>query len=174
MSFELKIFEDARLRADYLEWLTEQQWLDNQIHFGQLWDYYQNPFRVSCAGSGDEDTGNGRIQAQETGLPPRITGRVYASTDEAGFGRKLPDIRRKEVVIENDIAWRIGATNRESSGVLDGSMPPCSTSFTSGAWRATCASNLAEIDSIVCASTSRISHLTKASCGNTVFEPGPP
>lgn len=109
MSFELKIFEDARLRADYLEWLTEQQWLDNQIHFGQLWDYYQNPFRVSCAGSGDEDTGNGRIQAQETGLPPRITGRVYASTDEAGFGRKLPDIRRKEVVIENDIAWRIGA-----------------------------------------------------------------
>jgi len=107
MSFELTIFEDAELQAEYLDWLTEQQWPDNQAHFGRLWDYYQNPSVTSYGG--DEETGNGRIQAQETGLPPRITGRTYTSTQEAGFGRKVSDIQRKEVVIENDIAWRIGA-----------------------------------------------------------------
>ena len=109
MSFDLTIFEDPTLDAAYLEWLTQDQWPRHQEHFGRLWDYYQNPAAATAAAAGDDATGRGRIQAQETGLPARITGRRYQSTAEAGFGKKSTDQQRKEVVIENDIAWRIGA-----------------------------------------------------------------
>lgn len=109
MSFKLNIFADAGLDAAYLEWLTEQQWPQQQEHFGRLWEYYQNPAVAMFSPAGDEATGNGRVQAQETGLPPRITGRRYGSAREAAFGKKIADIQRKEVVIENDIAWRISA-----------------------------------------------------------------
>lgn len=42
-------------------------------------------------------------------LPARITGFVH--TPGLGFpsSRQVSDIRRKEVVIENDIAWRVNA-----------------------------------------------------------------
>ncbi len=103
MGFELKIFEDASLEAEYLEWLTDQQWPGQQEHFGRLWDYYHNPTVRTAHDDGI------RVQAQETGLPTRITGRRYGATGEAAFGKKVGEIGRKEVVIENDIAWRIGA-----------------------------------------------------------------
>ena len=108
MAFDLRIFADAGLDGAFVQWLTEHQWLANQGHFGRLWDYYQNPATLSYR-CGDDQTGSGRVQAQETGLPARITGRHYGSTREAGLGKKVGDIQRKEVVIENDIAWRIGA-----------------------------------------------------------------
>jgi len=57
----------------------------------------------------DASAGRGMVQAQETGLPARITGRRYRTTGEAAFGKKVSEIGRKEVVIENDIAWRISA-----------------------------------------------------------------
>ena len=105
MSFELDIFGDEKLSAGFLEWLLDEQWPSQQEHFGRLWDYYQNP--TVAAYAGDED---GRVvQAQETGLPVRITGRRYRSTREAAFGKPAAEFARKEVVIENDIAWRIGA-----------------------------------------------------------------
>src|SRR5213076_3308815 len=44
-------------------------------------------------------------QAQEWGLPFRITG-VHAGTD-IGCSDALGGVARKEVVIENDIGWRI-------------------------------------------------------------------
>lgn len=105
MAYELDIFADEKLRAGFLEWLLEEQWPSQQEHFGRLWDYYQNPTVAATGGEGE-----GRaVQAQETGLPTRITGRRYRSTHEAAFGRPVAEISRKEVVIENDIAWRIGA-----------------------------------------------------------------
>ncbi len=109
MAFELELFEDAGLEAAYLEWLTGEQWVEQQEHFGRLWDYYQNPAVRAFRMAGDEANGSGLVQAQEAGLPARITGRRYASTRETAFGKKVGDIQRKEVVIENDIAWRIGA-----------------------------------------------------------------
>ena len=109
MAFDLKIFSDAGFEAAYLEWLTGEQWVEQQEHFGRLWDYYQNPAVRSFRMAGDEANGSGLVQAQETGLPVRITGRRYGSTREAAFGKKVGDIHRKEVVIENDIAWRISA-----------------------------------------------------------------
>lgn len=109
MAYELTIFDDAGFDPAYLEWLIEQQWPQQQEHFGRLWEYYQNPAVQAFSAAHDEATGNGLVQAQETGLPPRITGRRYGSVREAAFGKKIADIQRKEIVIENDIAWRISA-----------------------------------------------------------------
>jgi len=113
MGFELDIFEDTSLESDYLEWLVDTQSVEIQKHFARLWDYYTNP-KVETTGTGAADrkvneSGRCYMQAQEYGLPARITGMVH--TGRAGiFGaRPVNEVQRKEVVIENDIAWRINA-----------------------------------------------------------------
>jgi hypothetical protein len=114
MGFELDIFEDKSLESDYLEWLVDTQSVEIQKHFTRLWDYYANP-KVETTGTGAADrkvneSGRCYVQAQEYGLPVRITGMVH--TGRAGiFGaRPINEVQRKEVVIENDIAWRVNAT----------------------------------------------------------------
>ena len=67
-----------------------------------LWAYYRNPMErvdgVAARG------GRGYRLAQERGLPARLTGRRIggAAVDERALWKR-------EIVIENDIAWRIGA-----------------------------------------------------------------
>lgn len=106
MNWDLTIFQDEQLDERFLDWLIEHQWHDQQEHFAMLWDYYQNPAAVNAGGDPTEPT---VVWAQETGLPTRITGRRYASTRQAGYGQKVADIQRKEVVVENDIGWRAQA-----------------------------------------------------------------
>lgn len=99
MALELGIFEDAKLDAGFVQWLIDRQWPQTCRHFSRLWDYYQNPMT---------EVGAGRcVQAQEAGLPARITG--LTATQGAVSGRSAGLVQRKEVVIENDIAWRINA-----------------------------------------------------------------
>lgn len=98
MGFELGIFGDASLDASFVQWLVEQRWPAANRYFGRLWAYYANPLTEVVPAVADSS--RGYVQAQEAGLPPRITGR---SVGEGG------DIQRKEVVIENDIGWRINA-----------------------------------------------------------------
>ncbi len=113
MGFELDIFEDKSLESDYLEWLVDTQSAEIQKHFAWLWDYYANP-KVETNGTGAanrkvNESGRCYVQAQEFGLPARITGMVH--TAQAGiFGaRPVNEVQRKEVVIENDITWRVNA-----------------------------------------------------------------
>jgi len=81
---------DFRRRLDQL--LTV-----DAARLGRLWSYYRNPMR---AGSTTQDTASPQYrQAQEWGLPRRIKG------DDT-----TTDVPRREVVIENDIAWRLDAT----------------------------------------------------------------
>jgi len=114
MGFDFQIFKDNQLQADYVEWLVEEKSADIQAHFTKLWDYYLNQmYDISSIGAFDRkisESGRCYIQAQEYGLPARITG--FAHSANAGlFGaRVVKDVQRKEVVIENDIAWRINAT----------------------------------------------------------------
>ena len=68
----------------------------------RLWAYYKNPSRVDCA-----NADRPYRQAQEWGLPARITG-VRAGS-EPFAGERAREIQRKEIVIENDIAWRVDA-----------------------------------------------------------------
>ena len=114
MGFEFHIFEDDQLAADYVNWLINERWVDIQAHFVKLWEYYTNRM-VERAGVGSvserklENTGKCYLQAQEYGLPSRITG-VLHSVNAGIFGaRSVSQVQRKEVVIENDIAWRINA-----------------------------------------------------------------
>ena len=80
----------------------------------EMWSYYRNPRRPRAASrartggawNAMPDTiaaPRAGTQAQEAGLPPRLTG---ARTDPAADDRERG---RREIVIENDIAWRIHA-----------------------------------------------------------------
>ena len=112
MGFELEVF-DKQLDADFLEWLVDVHAATIQEHFARLWDYYTNPM-VPLAGGGAaerkvNESGRCYVQAQEYGLPARITGLARGAQAGVFGSRVLKDIQRKEVVIENDIAWRVNA-----------------------------------------------------------------
>ncbi len=113
MGFELDVFSDARIDADYLEWLVDVHSVDIHQHFSKLWDYYANPVVEVAGGTAAErkvsESGRCCVQAQEVGLPFRITGLARTSQLGAFDARAVKDIQRKEVVIENDIAWRVNA-----------------------------------------------------------------
>lgn len=70
----------------------------------RLWSYFRNPLelvgRSGSAVGGDSQVGWYRM-AQEIGLPRRVRG-----TRVDGVG---PERHRREVVIENDIGWRVAA-----------------------------------------------------------------
>ena len=72
----------------------------------RLWGYYRNPIRNDELIS---DSINDRPyrQAQEWGMPARITGSV--SGIELFDSSSAGEVKRKEVVIENDIGWRVDA-----------------------------------------------------------------
>jgi hypothetical protein len=102
MGFQLENFADGDLDSDYLTYLVEQQSADVMERYQRLWDYFRNPLIPAIGAAAEALNAGSRpyFQAQEMGLPPRITGR-------AGANNHLTDLRRKEVVIENDIAWRL-------------------------------------------------------------------
>jgi len=125
MGFDLRIFrnnigqqtsgndtgvvEDNQLQADYIEWLVEQRWVDIQAHFNKLWDYYLNQIYDKKPSPDKSGSGKCYLQAQEYGLPARITGLAHSANAGIFGGKAVKDVQRKEVVIENDIAWRINA-----------------------------------------------------------------
>ena len=113
MGFDLRIFGDEQLEADYIEWLVDERSVDIQSRLMKLWEYYANPMQEarSVAGSerGTNTSGRCYVQAQEYGLPPRITGLVHSGNVGTFGGQRVRDVQRKEVVIENDIAWRVNA-----------------------------------------------------------------
>ncbi len=108
MGFDLSIFRDPQLEPDYVEWLVDEQSVDIQTHFAKLWEYYANRMTETCDDKVSE-SGRCYLQAQEYGLPPRITGFTHLANAGIFGGRPVKDVQRKEVVIENDIAWRINA-----------------------------------------------------------------
>ena len=113
MGFDLGIFKDRQLEADYIEWLVEEQSINIQSHFAKLWEYYSNRMYEAGVAGGSEkklnESGRCYLQAQEYGLPTRITGLAHSASAGIFGSRAVKDIQRKEVVIENDIAWRINA-----------------------------------------------------------------
>jgi hypothetical protein len=112
MTHRLEAFADVGLDEALLKLVIDEH-RRNLPRLEKLWAYYRNALRpVGVAGfpnsarSSDwSRPGRWYRQAQECGLPARLTGR-------AGLNLPLTDDRaaaRREVVIENDIAWRVQA-----------------------------------------------------------------
>ncbi len=74
--------------------------------FRRLWMYYRNPVLPVTTDSDSQGSDRPYRQAQEWGLPSRITG-VTRSSGAMLQSQPVEGVARKEVVIENDIAWRI-------------------------------------------------------------------
>jgi len=110
MAFELGFFKDPLLQADYIEWLVDEHAVDIQTNFAKLWEYYANRMESGSSHEPGHELGRCYLQAQEYGLPARITGLVHSANACVFSARRIGDVQRKEVVIENDIAWRINAT----------------------------------------------------------------
>jgi hypothetical protein len=105
-------FRDPDLSEAFVEHLVRETSPDQAMHFQRLWSYYRNDLTPLGSGVPDADRdadwaagARPYYQAQEFGLPARITGRSHLGY--GGEGVPEPEICRKEVVIENDIGWRI-------------------------------------------------------------------
>ena len=107
MGFEFDIFGDRQLQPDFIEWLVEERSIEIQRHFAKLWEYYANPmvdiYEVSNLSRRVNESGRCYLQAQEYGLPARITGMLHSAKTGVFAGEAVKDIQRKEVVIENEI-----------------------------------------------------------------------
>lgn len=101
MAFQLQPFADVGLDAALLEHLISRH-ETGAARLGKLWDYYRNPEVGGRAGRVTSGASGRRRLAQECGLPARITGHNDAALDDRSR-------TRREVVIENDIGWRIQA-----------------------------------------------------------------
>jgi hypothetical protein len=114
MKLDFANFRDPSLDERFVEHLVREEATDRQMHMARLWSYYRNHMTTLGLGMPDVERDANSMasarpyyQAQEFGLPMRITGRSHLAY--GGGGAPQPAVARKEVVIENDIGWRIDA-----------------------------------------------------------------
>ena len=72
----------------------------------RLWAYYRNQMQDGATVSASQP-GRGYRLAQERGLPARVVGAWDKRSPTPRFVGDDRGWQRKEVVIENDIAWRV-------------------------------------------------------------------
>ncbi len=94
------------------EWALVEHAVETHVNrdlsrYEKMWAYYRNPIElVRSSGSANSRRGWYR-SGQEIGLPTRIVG--VGAHDASGIGTGLgSEHDRREVVIENDIGWRVG------------------------------------------------------------------
>ena len=117
MAFDLSVFEmspgspgHAAPDEAYLQSQLSLAREDSAMRFARLMAYYRNDLRDAwpLRGSAEfADSSRPYVQAQEYGLPARITGFRHDGFGAIHAGERVNAIRRKEVVIENDIGWRV-------------------------------------------------------------------
>jgi len=119
MAFDFSIFNSGRERDGYgldepfVDWLVNEQSVDMILHYERLWGYYHNEMRdlgfsmIGPSSTQENESSRPYRQVQEYGLPSRITGVNHSFFGGILAGTEASGIQRKEVVIENDIAWRI-------------------------------------------------------------------
>jgi len=112
MKLDFTNFRDPSLDEEFVAYLVREEAPDRAIHLARLWAYYKNDLTALGAGLPEIERDPNCVtcarpyyQAQEFGLPARITGRSHLAY--GGGGVPQPAVARKEVVIENDIGWRI-------------------------------------------------------------------
>jgi hypothetical protein len=111
---------DTRLDGAFVRHLIDEHGRTERPRLSRLWSYYRNALSPTITGLAGARAGRGYTLAQEAGLPPRVVGAGSAHEDDRARARR-------EVVIENDIAWRIhlmvdfmaGQPSRIVSGASD-------------------------------------------------------
>ena len=109
MAYDFSVFGDGGLDEQYVDWLVSERSFDQLMRYEKLWSYYRNEQQEVGAASGEAGSESSRpyFQSQEYGLPSRITGMNHRFYGGIFGGERVRGLRRKEVVVENDIAWRI-------------------------------------------------------------------
>jgi len=118
MGFDFSIFNnDPLLRSagpldeQFVDWLVNERSIDMVLHYEKLWNYYHNEMcEIGPRGAGavqELESARPYRQGQEYGLPSRITGVNYSFYGGIRGACQVRGVKRKEVVVENDIAWRI-------------------------------------------------------------------
>src|SRR5450432_1179569 len=102
MPYEL---QNIPIQADDLRRQIDDLMQSPFQRYRRLWLYYRNPMLPRSVERDEQGSDRPYRQAQEWGLPSRVTG-VRAGTETLS-GQPVDGVARKEVVIENDIAWRI-------------------------------------------------------------------
>src|SRR4051812_33988673 len=92
--------------ADELRRRIEELLETQTSRYRRLWLYYRNPMLPRTAERDEQGSDRPYRQAQEWGLPSRVTGSRSSPADTINT-QPVDGVARKEVVIENDIAWRI-------------------------------------------------------------------
>ncbi len=101
MALDLSPFADTGLDAALLETLIDEHERASLPELRRLWDYFRNP-ATPRTGVANNACAREYSLAQERGLPRRLRGQ---RTDHLRDDRAA----EREVVIENDIAWRVEA-----------------------------------------------------------------
>ena len=103
MAFDFSVFNrglssaDLRLDEDYVSWLVNEQAMDVILHHEKLWRYYRNDTQeLAAAGASKQggETSRPYRQAQEYGLPSRITGMNYSFYGGIMNGAEMSGIQR--------------------------------------------------------------------------------
>lgn len=110
MAYHLQPFAHLGLDAALLRLLIDEHSAVTRPRLARLWAYYRNPCDADGRGASNSAsrtsrhhwTGRAYALAQEAGLPGRLRGDTDAAMDDRRASRR-------EVVIENDIAWRVQA-----------------------------------------------------------------
>ncbi|MBI1373926.1 MAG: phage portal protein [Phycisphaera sp.] len=89
--------DDARIDDELIALLVHEHRAYTRPALQRLWDYYRNELDFDAG-----DANRPYRAAQEAGLPRRLTAAPGAATRSVEIGGG-----RREVVIENDIAWRV-------------------------------------------------------------------
>ncbi|MCL2648126.1 MAG: phage portal protein [Phycisphaerales bacterium] len=135
MTLQLGAFGDEQINEQDL--LARLAWLRDVIgpRLERFLGYYRNPTTALAAslscGTGVSFAVRPFRQFQELGLPARITG-FRRAADGAASSTGAVDVQRKEVVIENDIGWRINTM----VDFVAGRMPNITSTAKDGAMRA--------------------------------------
>jgi hypothetical protein len=107
MSYQLQNLNGTPIDATQLRQQVDDLLQAQSQRYRRLWLYYRNPMLPRTVDRDEQGSDRPYRQAQEWGLPSRITG-CRASVDPF-TGQPVDGVARKEVVIENDICWRIDA-----------------------------------------------------------------
>jgi len=98
VTYRLHTFRDVGLDEALLALVIDEHERAELPRLRRLWSYFRNP--VEAVAPASAAAVPRYRQAQESGLPARLVGRAGAAHDDRAA-------QRREIVIENDIAWRL-------------------------------------------------------------------